>query len=348
MASIREVFVNTKEKRFRMPWRLSGHLVVFAILAVLGSLLTGFLSVLLVFGEGMDPATMGVEAISEFVVNSPVARAINTVAILAAMLGATWAAARWLDRRPIADFGLKIDGAWWRDLAFGLFLGALLMGLIFAVEYALGWVTLTGSFQGVGDYSFAEGFLGALIAFFCVGIYEEVLSRGYHMSNFAQGLSKIMGPQFGLIGGWLIASLIFGLLHAGNPNATWISTNNIAIAGLFLGLGYLLNGRLALPIGLHITWNLFQGNVFGFPVSGSDAGATVIAIEQGGPVLWTGGLFGPEAGLIGLAAMLLGIGLTLLYVRLTEGKIALHLPITEPPALPAESAGEAEASAAQN
>jgi sugar lactone lactonase YvrE len=81
------------------------------------------------------------------------------------------------------------------------------------------------------------------------------------------------------------------------------------------------NGNLAIPIGLHITWNIFQGNVFGFPVSGMTAGLSFVNIRQLGPDLWTGGTFGPEAGLIGLAAMVLGSLLTLFYLRLRYGKI---------------------------
>jgi hypothetical protein len=99
-----------------------------------------------------------------------------------------------------------------------------------------------------------------------------------------------------------------------------------------LGFGYVLSGELAIPIGLHITWNLFQGAVYGFPVSGfGPFGATFLATEQGGPKLWTGGSFGPEGGLLGPAAMLLGILLISLWIRLRQGKISLHSPIAEGP-----------------
>ena len=131
----------------------------------------------------------------------------------------------------------------------------------------------------------------------------------------------------------LLSSAVFGLLHLGNPNAGFISTFNIFVAGaLLFALGVLLTGELAIPIGVHITWNFFQGNVFGFPVSGIEFRmATFISIQQGGPELWTGGAFGPEAGLLGLAAILLGGALTATWVRWRSGRARLRTQLAEYP-----------------
>jgi uncharacterized protein len=78
-------------------------------------------------------------------------------------------------------------------------------------------------------------------------------------------------------------------------------------------------GELALSIGLHIAWNFFQGYVFGFAVSGARPGGSLIGIQQGGPVPWTGGPWGPEGGLLGLLVLLAGSLLILGWVRLTRG-----------------------------
>jgi hypothetical protein len=139
----------------------------------------------------------------------------------------------------------------------------------------------------------------------------------------------ILGKRGGLWAGYLISSSVFGLLHAANPNSSWISTLNLILSGLFLGLGFVLTGELAIPIGLHITWNFFQGNVFGFPVSGSKSGTSIISILQGGPDLLTGGAFGPEAGLVGIFAFLVGSILTVLYVRKTRGEVRMHTELAE-------------------
>ena len=76
-----------------------------------------------------------------------------------------------------------------------------------------------------------------------------------------------------------------------------LSTLYLMLTGLFFGLGYVLTGRLGLSIGLHFTWNFFQGNVYGFPVSGNIVGsASVLTIEQRGPALWTGARLAQKLG----------------------------------------------------
>jgi hypothetical protein len=169
--------------------------------------------------------------------------------------------------------------------------------------------------------------------FLCVGIYEELVSRGYQLRNAAEGLNLPgVGPRGAVLLAWVLSSVLFGYLHAANPSATPLSTFNVALAGLMLGFGYVLTGELAIPIGLHVTWNFFQGAVFGFPVSGlSVAGATFLSTDQGGPALWTGGPFGPEGGLLAPGAMAVGILLTALWVRLRRGGIAVHSLIAQGP-----------------
>jgi membrane protease YdiL (CAAX protease family) len=241
---------------------------------------------------------------------------------------------RFLDRRPVADFGFHLNGGWFVDLGFGMFLGAFLMTGIFLVQLLIGWTSVSDTLVVVGSgNSFVLAILPPIAIFLCVGIYEEAFSRGYQLRNIAEGLNyPALGPRTAIILALVLTSAFFGLLHASNPNATAISTFNIALAGLLLGAGYVLTGELSIPIGLHITWNFFQGNVYGFPVSGLETfGATFIDTQQAGPDLWTGGPFGPEAGLLGLLAMLTGTLLIALYTKARTGKLDLHTPLAEPP-----------------
>jgi len=215
------------------------------------------------------------------------------------VLISVWLGGRFLDRRPFADFGFHFNKYWWQELGIGLVLGVF------------------------------------VFLFSCVGFSEELNSRGYHLKNIAEGfnIDKI-GPNYAVMVAVVLSSMLFGLFHFGSPGVTSLSLITIVLMSILLGIAYALTGRLALPIGVHITWNLFQGNVFGFPVSGTtfpSETVTFFSISQSGPDLWTGGAFGPEGGLIGLFAVSMGILLIFAWARFKEGKISLASHLAQPP-----------------
>ncbi len=341
MSFIKNIFWNGEERRIRALGRLIAQVIAFLALFLPLQLVMGFLTFAIMLGQQdlSDPESIerftNPQAVEQFIVGSPLLFSLSSIITLVAILVSVWLVGRFLDRRRLAGFGLHLDRDWWIDFAFGLGLGGVLMLAIFLVELALGWVTVQGTFVTRSpETPFLIGLLPALISFLAVGFYEELFSRGYQLRNLAEGLKGIVGLRGAILLAALLSSLVFGLLHANNPNADWISTVNIVLAGLaLLGIGALLTGELAIPIGVHITWNFFQGNVFGFPVSGVGfRWAPFVQIEQGGPEVWTGGAFGPEAGLIGLVAMVLGAVLTILWVRWRYGEVGLHLGLAESPA----------------
>lgn len=235
-----------------------------------------------------------------------------------------------LDRRKFSSFGFRINRSWGLDFFFGLALGAGLIALIFVVELIPGWITVNGFIRQARNQPFLIGMIGWLMVFVAVGVYEETLSRGYYLRNLAEGLSIIpFGRKAAVVLAWILSSVIFGLAHNSNPNASIVSTLFLCIAGLQLGLGYILTGELSIPIGLHIAWNFFQGPVFGFPVSGIASGPSIVYIEQGGPEIWTGGSFGPEAGLLGLATNFIGMGLIMLWVCWRYNRVELCSQLAE-------------------
>jgi uncharacterized protein len=327
-----ELFLGEDGGRLRALWRLLLQYLAYKITVPLltNLLVVAYLAIL--SGRGIG-SPRGVDAPP--LLGFSMLALIGAVGALMATLLSVWLAGRFLDRRPFADFGFHLrSGGWWLDLLFGLALGALLMTFVFLVELGLGWIMIIDAWETVRPGApFALAMLFPIGLFLCVGVYEETLSRGYHIRNAAEGLNyPALGSRGAVLLAWVLSSIFFGALHLGNPNATFLSTANIAVAGLMLGLGYVLTGELAIPIGLHITWNFFQGNVYGFPVSGlKPVGATFLKTEQGGSEIWTGGPFGPEAGLIGVSAMILGCLLITLWVRLRSGKVAIHTPLAQPP-----------------
>ena len=320
-----DLFLDRSTGRLKALWRL---VVQYCAFRVLVPLLFNLLVVTLVLAQfGGQPGGSGIP-------DSPTIPLLGGVAGLVGAVLSVWLAGRFLDRRSFSAFGFRLGAGWWFDLLFGMVLGGVLVTTVFLVELRLGWVEVTSVFETNGGIAlFVISILFPAATFVCVGISEETVFRGYQLKNAAEGLNyPALGPGGAVLLAWVLSSVFFAVLHADNPNATAISTLNIVLAGFMLGFGYVLSGELAIPIGLHITWNFFQGAVYGFPVSGfGPFGATFLATKPAGPDLWTGGSFGPEGGLLAPAVMLLGILLIALWTRLRTGKVAIYTPIAESP-----------------
>jgi membrane protease YdiL (CAAX protease family) len=197
------------------------------------------------------------------------------------------------------------------DVGVGICIAMVVMAIIFAGEAALGWLTFAGFAWNTQSASqVVINTVLFLAVFILVGWSEELMSRGYHLQTLASGLN--------LAWGLVLSSAIFSLLHLANPHAGLTSALGIFLAGLFLGYAYLRTRQLWLPIGLHVGWNFFEGVVFGFPVSGLSV-STLVKTQIAGPVVWTGGGFGPEAGLIIVPGILVGVLLIRLYGRRYAG-----------------------------
>ncbi len=287
------IFLSPQEKRPRAGWRLLAQfllLVLFVIAAGLPAL------IILVLLETFLylPETISFQI-------------INSLTLLLAVIPSVYIARRWIDRRTFNSLGLDWNPKAARDLYFGIALSGLQMGGIYLVEWAAGWLDFTGfawQSQPVGHVLI--GLLLMLAVFIVVGWQEELLTRGYWLQNLEQGLNLPWAV--------LLSSILFGLLHLFNPEASWASTLGLVAAGLFLAYPYLRTRQLWLSIGLHIGWNFFEGVIFGFPVSGMPT-FRLIKHQVSGPEIWTGGAFGPEAGLIVLPALALGALLIRWYTR---------------------------------
>jgi CAAX protease family protein len=71
-----------------------------------------------------------------------------------------------------------------------------------------------------------------------VGIagWEEIVFRGYLIKNLAEGLySNTIGARWATVIAILIPSVLFGLAHVSNANATMLSTVNTMIFGVVFG-----------------------------------------------------------------------------------------------------------------
>ena len=284
------IFISPDERRLRAGWRLLLQTLLVVFLFVIAGIAVYAPATLL----GLSRESLMLAQLTEFL----------------AFTGSIWIARRFLDRRSFVSLGLNFGRQAVIDLLAGIAIAFVMMGAIYLAMVALGWSKFESfAWQSESGVSVLLGALSIFGLFIVVGWNEELLFRGYYLQTIASGLNLTWGV--------ILSSVLFGLAHAGNPGASWISmaTAGILFAGLFLAYGYVRTRQLWLSIGLHIGWNFFEGPGFGFPVSGLDVYRIVHQRVQG-PELWTGGVFGPEAGLIVLPALALGAVLIYLYSKL--------------------------------
>ncbi len=193
-----------------------------------------------------------------------------------------------------------------KDLALGLGGGFWLMTMIVGIAFILGAYTI----EGWGTSSDAAFIV--LQAGVVAGFVEELILRGI-VFRFVE---ELLGSWAALV----LSALLFGFLHANNPNASVFSSVAIAIeAGLLLGAAYMFTRNLWLAIGLHAGWNVTQGYIWDVPVSGFAVDGLVDSARYGNDLL-TGGTFGLEASIIALV-IATSAGLWLLREAVRRGHV---------------------------
>ncbi len=294
-------WLRTPAGRLRAPWRLLVVGVGF-LLVTLGVTVGA-----LVLGVPVDPTRAGGPALAA-ALGVLVA---NGVAVTAFVL----VAARSLDHRVPGDLGWRLDDRTAPDLAAGLAAGTGLVGAAYAVGVAIGAYRPAVDPAAPAGYPFAAWLAVLAAAMVAVGVYEELLLRGYVLTNLAEGFTAFVGARGAVAAALGVSSVAFGLLHGLNPSASRLSLATITLAGVMLGVGYVGTGSLSFPVGVHVAWNLTQV-LLGLPVSGLDVPVRVVRTTVAGDPLVHGGTFGPEGGLIGLGMTAAGCVVAAAYGRL--------------------------------
>tara|TARA_R110002124_G_scaffold111545_2_gene265437 strand:- start:175 stop:1098 length:924 start_codon:yes stop_codon:yes gene_type:complete len=289
------ILYNKSELRFRAGFRIFGYIIVTIIFLI----------------------PIGLIEISWL---AKVATSVSCLAV-------AYVAVRGFDNRKLSDIGLGISRVWWKEFFIGIIIAFTAQTLIFGIEFTFSWIEISGyGWERASSDLWIWAAFTYFLTMLSVGFYEELLFRGYIVRNLSEGfiIKKITPVQSTFLAVFL-TSVFFGVAHAGNPNATLISTFNIVLAGLMLAIPYVLTGRLALSIGLHFSWNWVMGGLYGLPVSGLSNRQSIIQTSEIGPDIWTGGRFGPEAGLLGILGMAFILICILLYTKkINSGKLELH------------------------
>jgi CAAX protease family protein len=214
---------------------------------------------------------------------------------LAGFLAATWLVGRLANHYTWERLGWRGRRAAPRHFLRGLALGGVMAALavLLAVVADGAGLRLTG----LGGFLTVAGPLG--LGLCAAALSEELMWRGYPLRRLADAI----GPGAATV----LLAIGFGSAHLANPGTSLLSTVNIAVAGLWLGVAFFSRGGMALAWGLHLGWNAGLSLVFDAPVSGLEFDVPGVDYIPGLHAWLDGGRFGPEGGVIGTLVFVAGM-----------------------------------------
>lgn len=289
----KNIFVN-RDSAIRSGWKIaivfsSAFLATFIVTSLFVFL---YAFILLAVGKVSitNINTLGIQAAN---VNTPMGLSCALIQCICIILFVFlfW---KVLDKKPIREIGLIHIKEGYKDLINGLLFGAISLTLVFTILYLTGSVKLVNP---LNKPNFSISLLTGLILFIFVGINEEMFARGYCFTVLKQTGIK-----------WIpivVSSIIFALMHSLNSGISLLSYFNLFLFALLAVYMVIKSKNLWLSIGYHITWNYFEGNIFGFLVSGQGADG-IYNVKNSVDNIINGGSFGPEGGLVVTLILILG------------------------------------------
>jgi hypothetical protein len=256
---------------------------------------------------------------------------------LVCVLAATWVLSR-VEGRTVAEYGLR-DTRALRNFGVGAACGAVLLSclvlclnasgaLVFDGRQLFGWAALRYSAMW-------------LYGFLVVGLFEELLFRGYTQFTIARGVRGI-SLRLGLrhptaVGFWtaaLLTSVYFGFGHGANPGESSIGLTSAGLIGVVFCLSVWRTGSLWWAIGFHMAWDWAESFLYGVGNSGSMIQGHLLATHPAGRPLLSGNATGPEGSLLVLPIIALAACAAVFTVpsRPVSGPYAPYVQETVEPA----------------
>lgn len=217
-----------------------------------------------------------------------------------------------IEKRPLASMGLRKQG-WLPRYLKGYAIGTVMLLVCALILWLMGEL----------DFAFAKKIpvlyiLAFFVGFVLQGMSEEVIVRGYFMVSLSNRCHMAWAVG--------ISSVVFALLHLGNPGLSLLALVNLTLFGVFMAVYILRTDDLWGACAIHSAWNFAQGNLVGIRVSGTAQLPTVAVMNPiGEKALFHGGDFGLEGGLIVTFVLLAAIALTLFLPQ----KAKKELPCAE-------------------
>lgn len=203
---------------------------------------------------------------------------------------------RFHERRAVSELAIKPVA-----MALGAISGSALIALTILPLFALGYYSVqsTRGFSGVPEI---------VARIFLVASLEELVFRGI--------VFRLLEQHTGTLRALLIQSALFSGLHLFDAGAAAMTLLSITVVGALWTIVYVLSRNIWVASLNHAAWNatIFMS---GIPLSGMQEWRAAAPLESvyTGPVLLTGGAFGPEDSIINVMLLACVLGVAWRWMR---------------------------------
>ena len=201
-------------------------------------------------------------------------------------------------------YATRIENRSWRSIGFSLgnALSSSVKGLIIGFVMFLAVVIIglaSGQFAFNGfDFSQLIYTIPIIIGYLIQSYGEEIYCRGWSLTYFSR--------RHGILFAILMSNIVFIVPHFLNNGIDLLSVINIFLTGCVFAVMFLRFDNIWVCGGAHAAWNISQGVLFGFNVSGIES-VSLMKFSQVGHSIINGGEFGPESSLIATAVIVIAL-----------------------------------------
>jgi len=209
------------------------------------------------------------------------------VAASGAIVGVLTVVSR-LDRRPISVAGEELSPStrWMRDFSGGVGIGIIATLCMIAVPITAGETTMTVDYSGVSVDSVAVGsviLVGLVASLLVTVVFQELLFRRHVIRTVADTVRNRPVESSRAVGAAVVASVVcdggFVLLAGAGLVLGPEVVLPALLIGLLLAAGYVLTGRLGLPIGVHFGVVATQASLYQYPIAGGFRLPSVVVVD---------------------------------------------------------------------
>jgi membrane protease YdiL (CAAX protease family) len=213
----------------------------------------------------------------------------------ATMAAATYAWARYVERRGLATLGL-VGPERLRKFLSGVVVGITMMGLAISAIWLAGGYRAEASFPAFASASSLFWIAFLLPCFAFKSSVEEFIFRGWLLSSVTR--------RWNFAAGIVATSLAFTFLHYSPHQPLRVTCLSFLFSVFACAWARRANSIWGV-MGWHTGWNWFAGVGFGVPITGLDVHlpALLEKLVPTGPDYLTGGLDGPEGSVLTLAML---------------------------------------------